>query len=168
MIKELNLEGCEYFGDSELPKLVLAVKDEFIFKRRKWLRIAHQTAGVRCNQHPMIGTILEPREEVKDKIRNISDYWLDSNCGAWGVSLNELVTYRKQLQELLGVDCNISYEDFEEAIYPIDCTQENLKKLAKDKLPKDLDKLIKWENNSDQVFGIFHRWKLYILGENCD
>ncbi len=159
---------CQYLEESQLPTLVLAVPQKYDFKKgRIWQGIAHQTAGHGCHQHYMYGTILKPKSEIVEKIQHINKHWLDSDCGwAREATLDEILKYRKQLQELLGVDCNQSYADFEEGIYPIDCTIENLGKLTAEKFPKELDSLIRW--NKDEPY--FHRadWKLYLLGENCD
>ena len=72
------------------------------------------------------------------------------------------------LNDKLGVDCNWSYEDLAEAIYPIDCTVDNLRKICVDEIPDNLESLIEFDNDMSSVFGIVNRWKLYIIGENCD
>ncbi len=159
---------CQYLEESQLPALVLAVPQKYDFKKgRAWQGIVHQTAGHGCHQHYMYGTLIKPRSKLMSKIQQITQHWLDSDCGmGGGVALDEILEYRKQLQEELEVDCNHSYLDLEEGIYPIDCTIKNLRKLSAEKFPKELDSLIKW--NKDGPY--FHPvdWRLYILGENCD
>ncbi|MEK6861284.1 MAG: hypothetical protein AABY07_04900, partial [Nanoarchaeota archaeon] len=95
--------------------------------------------------------------------------WLDSDCGLFSVvSLEEILEYRGQLNKLLDVDCDLSYKDFEEGIYPIDCSVENIRKLVLEEVPNHLDELIKWEHEFEKVGGCVNRWNLYILGHNCD
>jgi hypothetical protein len=165
MFSQINPKKCKYLQDvSSLPLLVLATPHQYHFKKsRKWLKIAHQTAGHSCHQHYFMGSLLKPKANVKKSMEVISKHWLDSDISS-PATLDKVLEYRKQIIELLGVDCNNSYSDFEEAIYPIDCTPENLEKLASDKLPKNLDTLITWKKR-DIPFAF---WNLYILGENCD
>lgn len=171
--REINPKECRYLNMDyriNLPVLVLAIKYPHRFKKtRRWLKIAHQTAGHGCHQHYFFGTILKPRKQTLDKIKEINDSWLETDAGCLSYpSLDDLLKYRNQLKTLLGVDCNYSYADFEEAIYPVDCTEENLTKLTSEKLPKNLDNLISWNNKIEKLLGCFGRWNLYILGENCD
>jgi len=166
--KEIDREKCRYLDDldKELPALVLAAHCNYAFTNgREWLSIIHQTAGHACNQHYMTGTILQPRPEIVDKIKQINDHWLHSNCGAWGVRLDEILEYRNQLKGLLGVDCNHSHRDFEEGLYPIDCSSEVVRKLASDNIPDNLDDFIKWDPGEICKHA---SWNLYILGINCD
>lgn len=165
---KIDLKKCEYLPDESLPILVLAIKSKYHFNdKRKFLSIAHQTAGHGCHQHYMLGTILEPNQETLDVMHKINQGWLNSDCGAFEPpTLDEVNKYREQLKKLLGADCNFSYPDFEEGIYPIDCTTEVIKKLCSDKLPKNLDDLIECQSNFDKF--TIKNWHLYILGENCD
>lgn len=166
--RKIDISEYKYFEDEELPVLVLASKEKYDFyKRRVWKKIAHQTAGYLCHQHYLIGTVLNPKPDVAKKIKDISDYWLDSNDLFSVPSLDTIITYRKQLRRKLGVDCNGCYSDFEEGIYPIDCTPENVRKLCSDNLLKDFDSYVKWKKH-EKFMGCMNRWKLYILGENSD
>jgi hypothetical protein len=153
----------------ELPQLVLAVDVDdplkLKFKERKWLRIAHQTAGHACHQHYMTATILDVQPQMWEFVKQLNTTWLGTDCGVFGVTMNELEGYRALLRSY-GLDCNLSYQDFEEAIYPIDCNF--IGGISDDILPADLDDLIEWRSDTDKVIGMIHRWKLYILGENCD
>jgi len=161
---------CEYLENERLPALVLATglyKYDFV-EGREWLHIAHQTAGVGCHQHYMVGTILQPRPEVIIPIKAIIDNWFDTSYGALGVTLDNIMAYRKQLNELLGVDCNSSYEHFEEGIYPIDCSPQVIRKLAVDEMHDNLDDFIKFRSGLHKLCDSFCRWNLFILGENSD
>ena len=155
--------------DLKFPQLILAVADECEFTSdRIFISIQHQTAGHACHQHYMSGTILTPKPSVQTAINTICDSWLDSDVGCFGVTFNNLTKYRQQLVDLLEVDCQWSYPQFEEAIYPVDCCKEYLDKLCEDKLPDELDDLIVWKSDWDKVCGSINRWNLYLMGENCD
>jgi len=172
MDKEIDPKECRYLR--ELPVLVLAVHHKYNFKnKRKWCHIAHQTAGLGTYQHYMIGAVLTPKQKTLDAMHKIEKYWLGSDFG-WRdgdncFSLDGVLKYRRQLKKLLDVDCNISYEDFKEGIYPIDCSPKVIRKLCKDKIPNDLNNFIRWRNTlGSKIEKIFmeDRWHLYILGEN--
>jgi hypothetical protein len=169
MNPRIDHSKCEYIDEKSLPILVLATESDYDFAPgRSWRYIAHQTAGLACHQIYLLATILTPKGGVAEKMNQISERWLDSNCGALGTSLDEILEYRSQLNSLLGVDCDNSYRGFEEAIYPIDCTAQNLAKLTDEILPQNLDDLVVWPSDSDRYLGFIGRWKLYILGGNSD
>lgn len=174
MSQEIDTSKYEYIPDKELPLLVLGIyvyhkyNERYKMVSREWKKIAHQTAGNACHAHYIIGTILEPKPELKSKIEMINDCWLDSNCGVFGVSLDEILKYRQQLKDLFGVDCNSSYDKFEEGIYPIDCDKECLEAMTDEELPENLDTFIDFEKPSDKMLGCINRWDLFILGKNCD
>lgn len=156
-----------------LPVLVLAIKQdpnyfkEYNFKPgRKWLKIHHQTAGYACNQVYMDAIILTPKEP--EKIQILNNEYLDSCVGAFRQTLNEVIKYQQRILELFEVDCNLSFYDLEEAIYPIDATEGNLRKICIDNLPECLDDLIEWGTVLDRAWGCINHWNIYILGENCD
>ncbi len=46
----------------------------------------------------MTGSILNPRENTLKVMREISDSWHESNSGAFGVVLDEIIRYRAQLR----------------------------------------------------------------------
>jgi len=164
----------DYDHKIDLPVLVLAITQRpdffqtFNFKpTRQWLKIQHQTAGYACHQVYMDATILKPREP--EKLHIINREYSDSCINMWGLTIDCIVAYRQKIIDLFGVDCNETFQYLEEGIYPIDATQENLKKLCKDRLPKDLNNLVDWKDNSFGKFcGIMGRWQVYILGDNCD
>lgn len=180
--KQPKFGYLDYDYGLRLPQLVLATRDINMnfSSAREWLAIEHQTAGHACHHHQIIATLLEPRDEqIVKNMEELCNKWLGSNAGIFGVTLNELFEYRTDLTRLFGkqVDCNTSHENFEEAIYPIDCSSEALRVLAEDDLPYDLDELIDWgqaytEEKRKQLLNKFvgglSRWELLILGENCD
>lgn len=169
MFQKIDEDKCEYLKDNELPKLVLALNEEYQLKDKNgWIYVSHQTAGHGCHHHHMLAKILTPKKKVSANMRNLSEKWFESDAGMFEVSLDNILEYRKDLKKMFRVDCNNSYMGFEEGIYPIDCTKKNLSKMCKDDLPEDLDDLISWKNKTDSFFHLLGRWNLYILGENCD
>lgn len=166
-------EGYDFLflADEDIPALVLAINndgwdEEYEFKEgRKWQKIQHQTAGYACHQHFLLGTILTPKDH-RALHRLCKRY--DDSCLAQPASLEAILEYRSDLKELLDADCETSYWELEEGYYPIDATHENLQKLCTDELPGELDDLIKWRNDIQKLFGFIGRWRLYVLGDNCD
>lgn len=162
------------YHDFVEPRLILAIKikpytkDFELDSSREWHHILHQTSGHACGTLDVVCTFLTPRPEVIPVIHEIDRTWYDSDLGAWATPLNDVIKYRQIINEKLGVDCNRSYADLEEAAYPIDCSKENIKKLCIDELPDDLETLLKFDTDLDRIMGMINRWNLYIIGENCD
>ena len=162
------------YHDFVEPRLILAIKvreapgNFELDDRREWHRILHQTSGHACGTLDVICTFLEPHPNVSVVMNEIDRTWYDTDLGAWSTPLNDVIKYRQILNEKLGVDCNRSYDELEEAVYPIDCSPENLKKLCVDDLPEDLESLLKFDRDLDRMMGMINRWKIYIIGENCD
>jgi len=175
MLQTIDTSDYKYFNSIDFPVLVLGIRmsrlNEELWKFKdadKWIKIAHQAGGHLCSQHYMVGKPLTMTKDAIIAAHKINNYWLGSDCGVFGTSLNELEEYRAQLKKLLDVDCNMSYPLFEEAIYPIDYSKENLGKLCEDDLPEDLDDLIEFKNERFKIFGSVGRWDLMILGDNGD
>lgn len=179
----------------ELPMLILAVRaqpsDGVVGYplRDPWrarlgmerlMPLRHQTAGHGCHHHDLWALPLQPRSETAVAMFRLDKQWYGSNAGVFGVSLDELLLYREQLNGWLGVDCNRSYRDFEEAIYPIDPSADGLRTLTVSDLPDDLDDLVEWTRPEDpphdrerraalrRLLGFVHRWTVYVLAENSD
>lgn len=155
-------------GLEDFPYLVLGfVQDDGYLRRlplsddRTWLHVHHQTRGLCCGQRYLTGTLLEPTARAQQAMEEISTAWLGTSlgCDGLGPTLDEILTYRRQLADLLGEDCNSSYGDLEEALYPIDIGQRTLRNLCTDDLPDDLDALVDWDLR--RPF-----WRLFILSEN--
>ena len=169
----------KYAKDDELPMLFLGMRIESDYEMRdksflrhpvlKWRRICHQTAGIGCHQHYLWGARLPPRNtSVERKMRVLSDKWLDSNVGAFGASLDDVNDYRNDARSLFGVDCNHEYMHFEEGIYPLECTGQSIARMTSVELPESLDSLLRFKSRMGVMFGMIGRWKLYVLGQNCD
>lgn len=176
-----TIEDFFYLPEPFLPALILGIyvpassfrsdldsSRDYHFKRgREWKKIAHQTAGLACHQHYIIGTILKPTDHALEGMRILSKKWLDTNVGLGGGTLDELNEYRADLKRLFGADCNRSHRHFEEGFYGIDI--EFARILTGEKLPwDDLDSLIEWKSGFDRAIGCINRWGLWVLGENCD
>ena len=180
--KALKIEDFKFLNDTREPKIMLGIRIpyaaitaelsnfyDFAFNPgREWVKIQHQCGGMMCHQEYFIGTYLAPKDGgTTDRLRSLADKWLDSNVGAFEVSLNDLLEYRDDLKLLFGADCNNSYSLFREGLYPIDV--EFLPALTNDlEEVKDYDNLIKWESGFDRAVGSIGRWNLVVLGENCD
>lgn len=181
--KKLKYTDFKYHDQHgfDLPAIALGVKvpdyafddsdygyQELDFKPgRKWLKIAHQTAGICCHQKYIIATIVEPKStEVLKNIIKLSKEWDGSNAGFAGVPLREVNKYEQFLNKNLNVSCNFSWRDFEEAIYPIDV--EHLKDISSESFPSNLDDLVNWKDGFQRGAGCIGRWNLWILTENSD
>lgn len=159
---DLGLEG--------FPYLVLGFPQDGGYLRRlrlseqrSWLHIHHQTRGLCCGQRYLTGTLLEPTDRAQRAMQEISKAWFNTSLGCYGLgpTLDEILTYRQQLADLLGEDCNRSYGDLEEALYPIDIGPGTMRNLCSDDLPDDLNALVDYD---------FRRpfWRLFIVCENSD
>lgn len=169
------MDEFKYIQKDFEPLLVLGIKmdpnniEHYKFKPGKnFINIAHQTGGLSCHQHYMVGIVLKPKWHILVNMQSLVNKWLDTNVGVFGAQLNDVVEYREDLKRFFQMDCNESYTDFQEAIYPIDCTHDNLRQLTDDTLPDHLDDLIQFEDAFQSFVGSVNRWNLYILGPNCD
>ena len=165
-------DSYEFIQDNELPILILALdvsawsakqRNTKFTKERKWRQIAHQIGGISCHHTYLRASILAPKTvKVLQSMNQISHSL--SHCCLWApVPLPFVVSYNNQLQELLGVSCDNSYSYYQEGLYPIDCTQDNLNLMTSDLLPTELDDLVE-----DRKSWYIYDWQLFILGVNCD
>jgi hypothetical protein len=110
-----------------------------VLRRKDWLLLEHQCAGHECQQPIMVALRLEPNPDVHAAFIEIARGYWGSNLG-WGgpPPLAELTRYREVLLPL-GLDCNRTYADLREGLYPVDATQEALERAARN--PPDLKAL---------------------------
>jgi hypothetical protein len=166
-------------GVSELPLLVLGFEPpeegvEILFAPgREWFYVSHQTAGVCCHHRYLYATPLRLRQEFTASVQSIADAWLSTNAGCGNKDLDEVLRYRAQLRDMLGVDCRHSFHRFQEAYYPIDPTPESIQRLAVDLVPADLDDLLLAVTTEHRTYEHPHLpsfavWQLVTLGENSD
>lgn len=153
--------------DLHLPMLIISPYNGQPKHPERWTLIEHQGSGVGCHNFKAHCIILPIKPEMRQPIADLARKWLDSNAGVFGVTLKEINEYEADLQKM-GLTCNSSYAEFVEAIYPFDCTIENLRKVTDAELPDDLDELLSFENEWNRALGSIKRWNAYILGENCD
>jgi hypothetical protein len=167
----LSYRFIDYDLGHELPQLVLACSawEQPAFKQgHEWVALAHQCGGLACHHRHLLGTLLEISPSAREGIERICSHWYDSQLGAFGALLDDVELYRSQLRDWLGVECNRSYGELEEAFYPVDCTPEALARLSSERLPENLDALVEWDSDLERLGGSFGRWGLYILGSNSD
>jgi hypothetical protein len=116
----------------------------------------------------MTARVLTPTPEMHGLMKEIADHWYYSDVGIFGTALNDILTYRKQLEKL-GLDCNREYPDFEEAVYPIDPSVDVVKRICENDIDvDDFDEWIEFGEGLDKFLGCVGRWSLLILGDNCD
>ena len=161
-------EKCRFIEDDELPMLVLTLDKYAPMKKhkdRKWESIMHQSGGISCHHHYLQAWKLNPQPKIEANIFRLNNYWERHGCcSLGGVPMDEILTYRHQLQTWFGVDCNWSYRNFEEGLYPIDITDENLKKMCTNEIPKNhSDMIFSYGKTVVPIIGLFN---LYILGNN--
>jgi hypothetical protein len=120
--------------------------------------IVHQTAGYLCNQVYLHGFYLNVNEEYREKISNLADElekeYFESSLSSPPI-LNEALKYRRFLLKN-DFDCNFSYKHLQEALYPIDNTNNVIKKLCHG-VPEEI---------TSESFGLYY--DIFILGYNCD
>ena len=160
----LGAEDAVNPGDSS--PLAYPVKPE-----RTWLKLDHQTAGVACRQVYLYVTELEPKADVMPMLKELAERYYDA-LGWSPPTLDEANQYRGFLREKLNVDCNATYVDLEEALYPVDPTLEHLRHLSTDELPDDLGDLFDWGDPSgiaglNRLRARFHL-RCYVIAENSD
>lgn len=153
--------------DIGLPLLIITPHNGKPKDPGRWTLIEHQGAGHGCHNFKSNCIILPIKPQMQAAVLDLTQKWLDSDAGAFIMTLREINEYADDLQKM-GLSCNLSYSNFVEGIYPFDCTIENLRKLTDAELPDDLDDLITFESEMGRLFGSLNRWSAYILGENCD
>lgn len=171
---KLKVDESNYINEDTLPVLILYadVGDNlYNFTDDCFGPVEHQVAGYACHQKTIKYAIgLEPKnKEIVDMMLFLNSHYLESNIGWLGTSLEESVTYSKVLKmHHPDLSCNRSYSELEEGFYPIDCTPESLAALTSDVLPDKLDDFIMFPDSMSEMIGMFFRWNIAILGENCD
>jgi len=158
-------------GNDRYKSVIEEKFDEHKMLKRDWFKIFHQTAGHACHHHNLIATIIKPKLNVYNDMCEIDNKYFNSDIGLCFVSLEEVNKYNKLLKDMFNVSCNLTYESFEEGFYPIDYTPENIKKLTSERFPIELDNFIDWGGDThpwNKFSGSIGRWKIFILGKNCD
>lgn len=131
---------------------------------REWLYVEHQAGGVLCSHPRFLCTTLTPTPPSLIGMHELTKLWYGRNI-MLTTSLEVVNQYQKNLQDLLGVDCNWSYPALQEGVYPIDA--ECLPMLTAETFPTNLDDLFKMDD-ADRYLGCLNRWRLLIISENSD
>lgn len=157
-----------------LPCLFFGFVQEHDYLRKyigkgKWeKRLKHihtQTGGLACNQVYLTGVFVEPTETALKLMIKLNSKYLDSNLGAFHEArLSDILQYEKLIKTFgKALTCNVSFPHFEEAVYPIDDSDEARTILTKEDvlLPDDVREMIA---NADFIIN----WSFFVLGEICD
>ncbi|MDR9808365.1 hypothetical protein [Rhizobium hidalgonense] len=111
---------------------------------REWIALHHQFGGYHCLQVAMVATMLTPNATIKNKLDNIGKQFYFAQHGQLepanmlASSISEYVTALSEIE----LDCECTWRKLSEGLYPIDCTQENLNKIASD--APSLDMMADW------------------------
>lgn len=119
----------------------------------EWHYMSHQYGGVSCSKKCFHGIDLESTEAALRLFIEINRLYLPY------IDLKDI----KEYKELLGkynLTCNNVFREFNDGIFPIDYSVENLDKISKTKLSDELNELI--EDNKDVD------WALFILTEGSE
>jgi hypothetical protein len=134
---------------------------------RRWLAVEHQAGGLACsNRMRLVLSPLTIRPRFKAPAEELCDIWFDTGAGPWDrrQGAGWVNDYRAWLRSGLGVDAGRSYDAFQEAVYPVDCTVASIRHLADDDIPDDLNDFLL---GSSQQRVVAH-WRLLLLGQNRD
>jgi hypothetical protein len=142
---------------------------------KKWFNIMHQTAGYACHHYYIYARFLEPKKEIQPLLFELLKKYNDS-CISRNPSLSVAIEYQKLLKKY-KLDANYDYSFLEEGFYPIDI--DCIDKVTSEKLPKDLQTLIKpiekekiskKTKDPSKAWSFLNRVNFYlaVLGPNCD
>ena len=125
-----------------------------------WYGLSHQSGGYACDQPQFVGTPLRLRPEMAEGLERLARQFNAHSNGHFyrgNVTFSDLTEYAGCLAAL-GLHCERTYEEIEEAFYPIDATQAHLDRLCID--PPSLD-LVKRPGQAGLMM-------IVVLTENSD
>jgi hypothetical protein len=134
---------------------------------REWLGLQHQCGGHSNIQLRMIATVLKPTEAIFPKLNQIARDFFYAETGHFDreqLLASTLAAYINALSGL-GLDCESSWRQLIESVYPIDPTPENLLKLTGDwtevaaLMAKELTQRVRYSFGDPYIF---------LLTENSD
>ncbi len=131
---------------------------------RVWMYLIHHAGGKEQQTHMFFVTELHPQAQVEAKLKALAEHLMTHPLGGGPMGLDQLVEYQTRLREYLGVDCQHSYADLLEGIYPIDPTPAHLARLVEDELPAELDALV--EGEGTRKSSPLGSWGLWMLSAN--
>lgn len=146
-----------------IPVLALMRFVPILNPRLQWQGLQHQCAGVYCHQMRMIATRLRPRPVIAPHLNAIVRENYDGEAGVFHqnhLRASHIVWYVATL-ERLGLTCEISWRNLNEAAYPIDATQENLNLITEDAPP--LSEIADWSACEPENCAI-----ILLLSDNSD
>lgn len=146
-----------------IPVLALMRFVPILNPRLLWQGLQHQCAGVYCNQLRMIATRLRPRPAIAPHLNAIVRENYDGEAGFFHqnhLRASHIVSYVATL-ERLGLTCETSWSNLNEAAYPIDATQENLDLITEGAPP--LSEIADWSAHEPQDCAI-----ILLLSDNSD
>lgn len=104
-----SVSTAEVYPDlRERPRRLLGVLPELLSpdvqprESRTWRHLQHQAGGRSCAQVSLVATEPTPRPEREAGLLRLSLRFSESNLGGWGMTVDDLVTYRAARRELLG------------------------------------------------------------------
>ena len=161
--------GKDWPGSGENPGIVLVLAFSKLMPilkpGREWLALVHQTSGYSCEQRRMIATRLEPRPSILPKLESIArdNFFAESgHFDPYDLLASRIVSYVSALRAI-DLDCECTWRNLTEGLYPIDATPENLRRVAEN--PPDLDSVACWDHPrvrySDEP-------AIFVLAENSD
>ena len=132
----------------------------------EWIALQHQCGGYRCVQVSMIATLLTPHASVKDKLDDIGRQFYFAQDGYLDPDymLASSISSYVQALSAIGLDCECTWRRLSEGLYPIDCTQENLDRIACD-APR-LDAMADWQESTRVRYDM--EPMILLLAENSD
>ncbi len=134
---------------------------------RKWLKIAHETAGEGKHVAFWNATLLTLRPGLQDGVDRLLRNWHGSSVGVGGVRLCELRSYNDDLKRLFEVECDLSWPLFATGQYPIDTDHlDAMVNVPPDIRAGHLDDLIDFDSGQDRARASLGRWSLAILARN--
>lgn len=104
-----------------------------------WYAVSHQSGGYACDHPAFVGTPLRLRPDMAEGLQRLALRFDQHSAGHFyrgNVTFSDLTEYAGCLAEM-GLHCEHSYEELEEAFYPIDATQAHLDLLCEN--PPRLD-----------------------------
>ena len=164
--------------DAPLVMLVYRLDPEIRFDRIPplrsglgWAAVTHQSAGIACHHPGFVGVPVRLHDRGAALTRELSLFcdlaFPDGHSciGVGGVLLKELARYRHTC-ESLGVRAERSWRILEEAISPLDATDENLDALGS--IPGFSGELDELTRCGGDVPVFSENWSFVVFGPNCD
>lgn len=136
-------ESADTLFNGEPFVLVLAIKEQkvnpvlfSVVPQNRWKKVKLTTGGNSKNHKILECVSLKINKAFKFRIAELVKAYKGCNLSTNNILLNDIIEYRSNLQEILNLDCNESFNDIEEGVYPIDCSAETLHLLCDEYFPE--------------------------------